>query len=73
MTTVDPDGPAAKNGLEPGMVILNIGTRPVRNAAVADQMAQNAKKNGQILLLVKIPTSSSNIVQWVSVPVGVSN
>lgn len=70
ITSVDPSGSAARVGLEPGMVIMNIGTQPVPNAEAAAEMARNARKNGQILLLVKIPGNSSTIVRYISVPVG---
>lgn len=71
ITSVDPTGPAASVGLEAGMVIVNIGTQPVAEANTVDKMVKDARKNGRILLLVKIPGRNSNAVRFISVPVGV--
>lgn len=67
ITAVKPSGPAAAAGLEPGMIIMNVGTQPISSAADMAKMVQESRKNGQVLLLVKFSDGSSNGVRYVSV------
>lgn len=47
------NGPAARAGLRPGDVILEIGGKTVKNVAVFEQLVKHAPKNRPLPLLVK--------------------
>lgn len=55
ITKVDPDSDAADKGLQPGDVVLRIGTRPVKSPADFQAGVAEAKKGGRnsVLLLVQ--------------------
>jgi serine protease Do len=56
VTAVEPDGPAANQGLQAGNVILEVGGKPVGNAGDIRKALSDAKSQGkhQILMRVKI-------------------
>jgi serine protease Do len=56
VTAVEPDGPAANQGLQTGNVILEVGGKPVGNAGDMRKALSEAKSQGkhQILMRVKM-------------------
>jgi serine protease Do len=56
VTAVEPDGPAAEQGLQTGNVILEVSGKPVGNASEVRNALSEAKSQGkhQILMRVKI-------------------
>ena len=67
VTAVEPTEPAAAAGIEPGMIIISVGTQPISSAADMEKMVAKSRKNGQVLLLVKFSDGSSNAVRYISV------
>jgi serine protease Do len=53
ITDVDPAGLAAKAGLEPGMLILQVGGKPVRSVAQFKEALQGAVSARGIPMLVR--------------------
>jgi serine protease Do len=68
VTAVDPDGPAAEQGIETGNVILEIGGKAVVNADDVRNALSEAKSEGkhQVLLRVKM----GDATRFVALPLG---
>jgi serine protease Do len=68
VTAVDPDGPAAEQGLQTGTVILDVGGKAVANAGDVRQALIDAKAQGkhQVLMRVKIGDGT----RFVALPLG---
>jgi serine protease Do len=68
VTAVEPDGPAAEQGLQTGNVILEVGGKPVANASDIRDALSEAKSQGkhQILMRVKM----GDATRFVALPLG---
>jgi len=68
VTAVDPDGPAAEQGLQTGNVILDVGGKAVANADDIRTALSAAKAQGKhdVLLRVKI----GDATRFVAMPLG---
>jgi len=68
VTAVEPDGPAANQGLQTGHIILEVGGKPVGNAGDMRKALSEAKSQGkhQILMRVKI----GDAMRFIAVPLG---
>ena len=68
VTAVDPDGPAAEQGLQTGNVILDVGGKAVANAGDVRNALSEAKAQGKhdVLMRVKI----GDATRFVALPVG---
>jgi len=66
VTEIDPEGPAAKRGIQTGDVILNVGGKPVANVGdVRSELAQ-AKSSGKASVLLQV--RSADTTRFVAVP-----
>jgi serine protease Do len=52
VTNVDPSGPAARAGVRPGDVILQVNRRPVETVADASRALQAIRSGGNVFLLL---------------------
>jgi serine protease Do len=68
VTAVDPDGPAAQQGIQTGDVILNVGGKPVGNAADLRKAMTEAKTQGKHDVLMRVKTAKATV--FVAVPFG---
>jgi serine protease Do len=68
VTAVNPDGPAAQHGIEPGDVILDIGGKAVANAADVRHAVAEAKAQGKHDVLMRVKTAKATL--FVAVPLG---
>ena len=68
MTGVDPDGPAAQQGIQTGDVILDVGGKAVANAADVRKAMTEAKAQGKHDVLMRV--KSSDATRFVAVPLG---
>lgn len=66
VTGVDPNGPAAEQGIQTGNVILDVGGRPVANAAEVRNALIAAKDHGKHDVLLRV--KSGNATMFVAVP-----
>jgi serine protease Do len=68
VTAVEPDGPAAEQGLQTGNVILEVGGKPVGDAGDMRKALSEAKSQGkhQILMRVKV----GDATRFVALPLG---
>jgi serine protease Do len=68
VTAVEPDGPAANQGLQTGNVILEVRGKPVANAGDMRKALSEAKSQGkhQILMRVKM----GDAMRFVALPLG---
>jgi serine protease Do len=68
VTAVDPDGPAAEQGVQTGNVILDVGGKAVTNAGDIRQALTDAKSQGkhQVLMRVKM----GDATRFVALPLG---
>ena len=68
VTAVEPDGPAANQGLQTGNVILEVGGKPVGNASDMRKALSEAKSQGkhQILMRVKM----GDAMRFIALPLG---
>jgi serine protease Do len=51
---VEPDGPAAQQGFQPGNVILDVGGKPVANAGDVRKALGEAKSQGKHQVLIRV-------------------
>jgi serine protease Do len=66
VTEVDPQGPAARRGIQTGDVILNVGGKPVTNVGdVRSELAQ-AKSSGKNSVLLQVKNAEAT--RFVAVP-----
>jgi serine protease Do len=68
VTGIDPDGPAAERGIKTGDVILDVGSRQVRNAKDVRDALADARQQGRRDVLMKVKTADST--HFVAIPVG---
>jgi serine protease Do len=68
VTTIDPDGPAAEEGVTPGDVILQASGRKVANAADLRNAVEAAQKAGKRTVLMRV--KSGDGIKFVALPVG---
>jgi serine protease Do len=68
VTNIDPDGPAAEEGVTPGDVILQAGGRKVASAADLRTAAEAAQKAGKRTVLMRV--KSGDGIKFVALPVG---
>jgi serine protease Do len=66
VTNVDPDGPAAQQGLETGNVILDVGGKAVATAGDVRNAIAEAKSQGKHGVLMRVKTA--NATMFVAVP-----
>jgi serine protease Do len=70
VTNVEPDGPAAEQGFEPGDVILQVAGKKVANAGDLRGAVDAAQKAGKRTVLMRV--KSSDGTKFVTLPVGKS-
>jgi serine protease Do len=63
---VDPNGPAAEQGLATGQVILDVGGKPVSTPQDVKSEVANAKSQGKKSVLMRIQTAEGD--RFVAVP-----
>jgi serine protease Do len=68
VTAVDPDGPAAEQGIRSGDVILDVGGKAVGNAADIREAMNEAKARGKHEVLMRVKTAKATT--FVAVPLG---
>jgi serine protease Do len=68
VTAVEPDSPAAQQGIEPGDVILDVNGKQVGNAADIRKAMTDAKNQGKHDLLLRVKTAKATL--FVAVPFG---
>ncbi len=68
VTGVDPNGPAAQQGIATGDVILDVAGKPVANAADVRNAMAAAKAQGKHAVLLRLKTA--NATMFVAVPLG---
>jgi serine protease Do len=68
VTAVDPDGPAAQQGIETGDVILDVGGKAVANADDVRKAMTDAKAQGRHDVLMRVKTAKATM--FVAVPFG---
>jgi serine protease Do len=68
VTAVEPDSPAAQQGIEPGDVILDVNGKQVGNAADIRNAMTEAKNHGKHDLLMRVKTAKATL--FVAVPFG---
>jgi serine protease Do len=68
VTAVEPDGPAADQGLQTGNVILEVGGKPVGNASDMRKALSEAKSQGKHQILMRVKTGDAT--RFVALPLG---
>ncbi len=68
VTAVDPNGPAAARGFEPGNVILAVGGKSVANVGDVVNALREAKAQGRHDVLMRVKTESGT--HFVALPLG---
>jgi serine protease Do len=68
VTAVEPDGPAAEQGLRSGNVILEVGGKPVANAGDVRKALSEAKSEGKRQVLVR--AKMGDATRFVALPLG---
>jgi serine protease Do len=68
VTAVDPDGPAAEQGVQTGNVILDVGGRSVANAGDVRKALTDAKAQGKHEVLMRV--KAGNATRFVALPIG---
>jgi serine protease Do len=68
VTAVDPDGPAAQQGIETGDVILDVGGKTVANADDLRKAMTEAKAQGRHDVLMRVKSAKATL--FVAVPFG---
>ena len=69
ITSVERGGSGAAAGLEPGMVITRVGSRPVETVDDVVDAIESAGGTGKVLLLVRINVGSDSVSRFVTVDV----
>jgi serine protease Do len=65
---VDPDGPAAQQGIRPGHIILDVGGKAVANDSDVRKAVADAKGQGRHDVLMRVKTAKASM--FVAVPIG---
>jgi serine protease Do len=68
ITAVEPDGPAAEQGLETGNVILEVSGKPVANAGDVRKALSEAKAQGKRQVLIR--AKMGDATRFVALPLG---
>jgi serine protease Do len=68
VTGVDPDGPAAEQGFQPGNVILDVGGKAVANARDIRSALTEAKAQGKHDVLMRV--KAGDATHFVAMPIG---
>src|SRR5262249_9497734 len=68
ITGIDPTGPAADKGFEPGDVILEVSGKPVEAPADVENAVRSARDAGRRALLMRL--KSGETMRFVAVPTG---
>ena len=68
VTAVDPDGPAAEQGLATGNVILDVGGKAVANAGDVRNALTEAKAQGKHQVLMRVKMGEAT--RFVALPLG---
>ncbi|MGA8695881.1 MAG: Do family serine endopeptidase [Xanthobacteraceae bacterium] len=68
ITAVEPDGPAAEQGLETGNVILEVSGKPVANAGDVRKALSEAKSQGKHQILIR--AKMGDATRFVALPLG---
>ena len=68
ITAVEPDGPAAEQGLETGNVILEVSGKPVANAGDVREALSEAKSQGKHQILIR--AKMGDATRFVALPLG---
>jgi serine protease Do len=68
VTGVDPNGPAAEQGLQTGNVILEVGGKGVANVSDVRRALVDAKNQGKRDVLMKVKTADAT--KFVALPIG---
>ncbi len=62
ITYVEPDSEAAQKGITPGMLIMEVDRRPVRNLKDFDRAMLRASGSGKVLLLINVGSYRTLVV-----------
>ncbi|MGO9697707.1 MAG: Do family serine endopeptidase [Xanthobacteraceae bacterium] len=68
VTAVDPDGPAAEQGIATGDIILDVGGKAVVNAGDVQKAMTEAKAQGKHDVLLRVKTA--DVTRFVAMPLG---
>jgi len=68
VTAVDPDGPAAEQGLQTGNIILDVGGKAVANAGDVRKALSEAKAQGKHDILMRVKMGDAT--RFVALPLG---
>jgi len=68
VVSVDPDGPAAEQGMKTGDVILDVGGKAVSSASDVQQALKDAKAKGRKDVLMRVKTA--NATRFIALPIG---
>jgi serine protease Do len=68
VTGVNPDGPAAEHGIQPGDVILNVDGKAVSRPAEISQELADLNRAGKHTVLMRL--KSGNATRFVAIPLG---
>ncbi len=68
VTAVEPDGPAAQAGFQPGTVILDVGGKPVASGGDVVHALKLAQAQGKHAVLMRV--KAGDATQFVAVPLG---
>ena len=68
VTAIDPDGPAAQQGIATGDIILDVGGKTVANAGDVQKAMTDAKAQGKHDVLMRVKTAKATM--FVAVPLG---
>ena len=68
VTAIDPDGPAAEQGLQTGNVILDVGGKSVANAGDVRKALTEAKTQGKHQVLMRVKAGEAT--RFVALPLG---
>jgi len=68
VTAVDPEGPAAQHGMQPGDVILNVGGKDISSPSELRSALSEAKTGGKHDVLMRIKRSDN--ARYIAMPIG---
>ncbi|WP_426733324.1 Do family serine endopeptidase [Myxococcus faecalis] len=68
ITEVEPGGPAERAGLQPGMILVQVGDDKVSSASDAVRSLTGAKSGAALLLRVRAPESENTVLRALEVP-----
>ncbi len=68
ITSIDPDGTAAENGLQEGDVIVAVGTIQVNSPAEVEAAVAKARENGLKAVLLRVRSAQDDQTHFVALP-----